>query len=211
MTAGETATLWQKLTAAGLAQGTLPPPTPPGQAWYIRAMLVLSGWLAAVFLLLFLGFLSVAIFDKPAVALVLGICIFAGAYAMMRHAGQGDFLQQLSLATALAGKVLFLYGLARLIQGNIAAFWIQMAAVEIILIVALPSYIHRVGVLVIWDANKCDWCELAIGHRKQPDHRAEFVGILYWSDGESDDPARMMKRALKAASWVHPVFNADES
>ncbi|MBX3723504.1 MAG: DUF4401 domain-containing protein [Turneriella sp.] len=144
MTAGETATLWQKLTAAGLAQGTLPPPTPPGQAWYIRAMLVLSGWLAAVFLLLFLGFLSVAIFDKPAVALVLGICIFAGAYAMMRHAGQGDFLQQLSLATALAGKVLFLYGLARLIQGNITAFWIQMAAVEIILIVALPSYIHRV-------------------------------------------------------------------
>lgn len=73
------------------------------------------------------------------------------------------------------------------------------------------SYIHRVGVLVIWDANKCDWCELAIGHRKQPDHRAEFVGILYWSDGESDDPARMMKRALKAASRVHPVFNADES
>lgn len=142
--ADESTTLWQKLVAAGLAAGTLPPTTPPGQAWYIRAMLVLSGWLAAVFLLLFLGFLSVAIFEKPTVALVLGIIVFAGAYAMMRHAGQGDFLQQLSLATALAGKVLFLYGLASLIKGNLTAFWFQMAAVEVILIFALPSYIHRV-------------------------------------------------------------------
>jgi hypothetical protein len=71
------------------------------------------------------------------------------------------------------------------------------------------SYIWRVGVLAFWDANKCDWCGLVIGQRRSPQHQPEFKGLMYWDDGENDDPARVVRRAMDAAADLHPVFNAD--
>lgn len=69
------------------------------------------------------------------------------------------------------------------------------------------SYIWRVGTLSIWDANKCDWCGLVFGQRRDPDRRPEVIGSARWDDGENDDPARTFVRALTAAAMVHPVFH----
>lgn len=68
------------------------------------------------------------------------------------------------------------------------------------------SYIWRVGVLAQWDSNKCDHARLFIGHERAPNQH-EFIGFLYWHDGENDDIARCLKRYIETAANTHPVFN----
>ena len=70
------------------------------------------------------------------------------------------------------------------------------------------SYIWRVGVLAQWDSNKCDWMRLFIGHERNPD-QLEFIGCLYWQDGENDDVGASMSRALRLAADIHPTFADD--
>lgn len=71
------------------------------------------------------------------------------------------------------------------------------------------SYIWRVGVLVLYDNNKCDWCRILIGTQRSEASVAKVIGMLEWEGGENDDPARTVKRAMEMASIVHPVFHAD--
>ena len=68
------------------------------------------------------------------------------------------------------------------------------------------SWVWRVGVLAQWDSNKCDYARLFIGHERGPDQH-EFIGVLYWQDGENDDIGRCLSRALQVASDIHPVFD----
>lgn len=68
------------------------------------------------------------------------------------------------------------------------------------------SYIWKVGVLATWDSNKCDWVNVFIGHHRSPDHEPEFIGHLYWQDGENDDIGRCLNRYINLLEWVHPVF-----
>jgi hypothetical protein len=71
------------------------------------------------------------------------------------------------------------------------------------------SYIWRVGALIIWDANKCDWCGIWFGQRREPNYKIQFKGSMYWDDGENDDPARTVRRVMELAAQVHSVFVED--
>lgn len=71
------------------------------------------------------------------------------------------------------------------------------------------SYIWKVGVLAQWDSNKCDWMRLFIGHERGPG-RLEFIGMLYFQDGENDDIGRCLKRYLNVAANIHPVLDGDD-
>lgn len=68
------------------------------------------------------------------------------------------------------------------------------------------SYIYRIGLLALIDANKCDWVTVLIGHERQPG-QFEFIGKLHWHDGENDDIGRSLGRYLKVMRWMHPVFD----
>lgn len=69
------------------------------------------------------------------------------------------------------------------------------------------SYIWKVGVLVVADPNKCDWVYLYIGHQRQPSAGFEFIGKLYWRDGENDDIGASLRRYVSLANSIHPVFD----
>lgn len=71
------------------------------------------------------------------------------------------------------------------------------------------SYIWKVGILAAWDANKCDWVNVFIGHHRKPDYDMEFIGHLYWQDGENDDIGRCLVRYLECMRFCHPVFEND--
>src|SRR5579862_8626656 len=62
------------------------------------------------------------------------------------------------------------------------------------------SYIWRVATLSRWDANKCDWIEVFVGIQRGPRHQPEFLGKLYFSDGEGDDCARTIMRMVGCLS-----------
>lgn len=68
------------------------------------------------------------------------------------------------------------------------------------------SYIWKVGVLSIADGNKRDWAYLLIGHQREPNARFEFIGKLYWSDGENDDPGRCLRRYVECAARADVLF-----
>lgn len=67
------------------------------------------------------------------------------------------------------------------------------------------SYIWKVGVLAQIDSNKCDYVRMFIAHERRPG-QLEFIGMLYWRDGENDDIGRSLRRYVKVASFIHPVF-----
>src|SRR4029453_18711042 len=49
------AQLWERLTTAGIAYGPLPAEAGDRSPWYVRGMVGVAAWLAALFLLAFLG------------------------------------------------------------------------------------------------------------------------------------------------------------
>jgi len=69
-------------------------------------------------------------------------------------------------------------------------------------------YIWRVGVLAQWDSNKCDWMHAFIGHEREPG-KLEYIGQLYWQDGENDDIGRSLARYVRLLTNIHPVFHHD--
>lgn len=71
------------------------------------------------------------------------------------------------------------------------------------------SYIWKVGVLLLIDNNKCDWVHVFIGHERAPG-KLEFIGKLYFSDGENDDMGRSMKRYLECAAAICPAFDTHD-
>lgn len=71
------------------------------------------------------------------------------------------------------------------------------------------SYIYRVGVLAVIDANKCDFVEVHIGHQRDPDAPYEYIGKLWWQDGENDDIGRCLRRYIGCLDFMHPVFMDD--
>ena len=68
------------------------------------------------------------------------------------------------------------------------------------------SYIWKVGVLSVADGNKRDWGYLFIGHQREPGALFEFIGRLYWADGENDDPGRCLGRYIKCAEMADCLF-----
>lgn len=71
------------------------------------------------------------------------------------------------------------------------------------------SYIWRVGVLAQWDSNKCDYARIFVGHERAPG-KLEFIGMLYYQDGENDDIGRSLQRIVNIAGNIHPAFMKPE-
>lgn len=67
------------------------------------------------------------------------------------------------------------------------------------------SYVWKVGIAAFVDANKCDWVYVYIGHQRSDSSTPQFIGCLYWENGENDDIPRSVDRYLKIMKKI-PVF-----
>ena len=146
MNASERATLWRRLADAGLVTGDAPAPSGDGTAWYIRAMLGAAAWIAAVFLLAFIGMAMHELVRTNAAKIVTGLIVCAGAAAMLR-VSTGAFVGQLALALSLTGQALFAVGMLNLFdRGRLfgATPMFVVAALEALLVIAVPNVVHRV-------------------------------------------------------------------
>lgn len=68
------------------------------------------------------------------------------------------------------------------------------------------SYIYNVSVLAVIDRNKCDFVDLFIASQKNENYSPTFIGHLKFPQGENDDIARVLKRAINLTKYMHPVF-----
>lgn len=71
--------VWSTLRDAGLVEGELPEVHDVDTPWYVKVVSALSGWFAAVMLLVFLGFTLTFLIKSPASASVIGAVLIAVA------------------------------------------------------------------------------------------------------------------------------------
>lgn len=132
--------------AATLSQTTPETPTP----WYIRGLIGIGGWVAALFFILFLGVLG--IIDEGSQAIVVGFIFCLVAIGLKWLTRRSVFAGQLALAVSLAGQALFIGGLTSEID-NISITLLITILFEGVLLIFYPDKLHRfLSTLVICGA-----------------------------------------------------------
>ncbi|WP_223789378.1 GDYXXLXY domain-containing protein [Marinicella meishanensis] len=137
--------LWQLLQQAGFVKGDEPAnETKTEQTfWYIRALQGFAGWLAAIFLLGFLGFGIAGLFDQGGVLITLGLFINAGTYAYFKAQPDNDFFDQMVLAFSLTGQFLLAFGLFELFDFRSRQWLVLVALYQVVLALVMRNYLHR--------------------------------------------------------------------
>jgi uncharacterized membrane protein len=112
-----------------------------GTPWYVRALVGVSAWIAAVLLIAFLiG--GTQLVRSGESMLVVGLVLCAVAIAIRRGVPSSIFAAQLALALSIAGQSLFCFGMADL-SNTVLAIVLALSALEIVLIALYPDTLHR--------------------------------------------------------------------
>ena len=138
--------LWQELTSQGFVTGDLPPVSDIESPWYVRLLIGLSGWLAALFMLGFIGTAFEFVFKNNIAGIFVGGAMIFVAYLLLLKKSNSDFSSQFALAVSFAGQVLVVFSLD-LFQWFRAADslnWIILGTLQVVLAWFMPSSIHRV-------------------------------------------------------------------
>jgi len=136
--------LWSKLAAAGLTVGNMPETQETHTPWYVRVMLGVAGFIAAVFLLGFVGVGLAFVLENKIASLAVGFMMIAAAYAVFRAAPHSDFGSMFALAVSFAGQALVAYGVWGVLNQRSSQPWLAICVIEAILALAMPNFIHRV-------------------------------------------------------------------
>ena len=133
--------IWQTLKQAKIIEGEEPKSDTIKTFWHTKILLAISGWVAALFLLLFLGLLFSSSLETPSVALVLGTMMIIGGIALLQMF-KNDFYENLAFAMSFAGQALIIYTIFENTDGKTQ--WILTSLFFALITLFVPSYIHRV-------------------------------------------------------------------
>lgn len=142
--------LWQRLRDAAMVDGDVPAAGESPSPWYVRTMLGAAGWLGALFLFGFVAAAFEFVIKSAVASLALGAICCVGAYAVFRALRNNVFATQFGLAASLAGQVLIIIGLNKLLPRNEAAGYTAIFALEAVLAGVVPNFIHCV--MTTWGA-----------------------------------------------------------
>src|SRR5688500_15355768 len=99
------AALWERLAAAGLVTGEMPADTSSPTPWYVRVMLCVAGFIAALFLMAFVGAGLMFVVESAIASAVAGAVLIGAAVAIFRGAPRSDFASTFALALSMLGQV----------------------------------------------------------------------------------------------------------
>lgn len=139
----KTGQIWAALEAAGMVKGPAPLMGRAASPWYVKVLLAFSGWLAAFFLLGFLGMGFAILFRNASAAFVVGGIMIGGAYAVLRLP-KNEFVEHLGLAVSLAGQALIVFAVFDMSNRDEKMAMLLVAMLQALLAVVMPSYVHRV-------------------------------------------------------------------
>ncbi|MGL1930387.1 MAG: DUF4401 domain-containing protein [Desulfotalea sp.] len=147
--------IWTTLLETGVVEGTGPEAGKVESPWYVKVLLAFSGWLAALFLLGFIGVGFEFIFDNIIAAFILGGVMILGAYFVLR-VPKNEFFEHLALAASLAGQALVIYGIFYSFDKHEQIFWLFVAFLQVKIVwllvallqvplaIFMRSFVHRV-------------------------------------------------------------------
>jgi hypothetical protein len=135
-------TLWNRLRQEDVVDEGMPEETVTESPWYVRAMLGVAGWIAALFLL---GFVAVGlefVIKSETASIIMGLVALLAAYAIL-SAAANDFLQQFGLAVSFAGQALIVFGCGELLDWRGNGIWWLIALLQVVVAVVMPSFMQR--------------------------------------------------------------------
>ena len=135
--------IWATLKKGGVVQGTGPESRAHQAPWYVKALLAFSGWLAALFLLGFIGAGFEFVFRNSTAALIIGAMMISAAFAILRIP-KNEFVEHLALAVSLAGQVLVVYAFFETSHHNSKIPWLLVTLLQVSLAAIMPNFVHRV-------------------------------------------------------------------
>jgi uncharacterized membrane protein len=131
------------LLQAGLTEGTAPETGKLESPWYVKVLLAFSGWLAAVFLLGFIGAGFGLVFKNSIAAFISGGLMIGGAFAILRIP-RNEFVEHLALAVSLAGQALVVVAIFNIANRNQKIAWLLVALLQVPLAIVMPNFVHRI-------------------------------------------------------------------
>lgn len=134
--------LWHHLADQGLVQGDLPTLDDSGSRatpWYVAGLVGIAGWVAAAFLIVFLGLIN--LIDSRSSMLVIGgaFCLAALGIKYIRH--EEIFSSQLAFALSLAGQGLIIG--SQFDSSSVFQIVVTVLMVEGLLFLLYPDGLHR--------------------------------------------------------------------
>lgn len=134
--------LWGQLQQAGVVSGSIPASTEIHTPWYVRVMLGVSGWIAAVFLLGFVAAGLHFVIESKLAASTVGLLALMVAYTIFRSA-RNDFYEQFGLAVSFVGQALILYGFVESVGWRGSGLWWVTATLQVLIAMVMPNFIQR--------------------------------------------------------------------
>jgi len=135
--------VWTTLLRAGIVKGDEPERAEMEAPWFVRVLLAFSGWLAALFLLGFIGMGFEFVFKNNTAAFIIGTLLTGAAFAILRIPNN-EFVEHLALAASLAGQALIVFSIFEFSNQDERIAWLLVALLQVILSLAMPSFVHRV-------------------------------------------------------------------
>ena len=156
--------------------------------WYIGLLLGTAGWVAGIFVLVFVAMLWKG--EGAFGAIVAGAILLAAAWGLYRVDPEGAFVSQLALALSIAGQFLALFGIGEFfiknISRNFALIALLALLLQVALVVAMPNSLHRTMSALfactawalfvrfgLWDHGQGLW---GGGKRVEPSHALAIAG-----------------------------------
>ncbi|MEN9865855.1 MAG: hypothetical protein RL748_1445 [Pseudomonadota bacterium] len=136
--------LWQKIQYQlypAKAHALMPQDKQHTGPWYVRLMLGVSAWIAALFLFAFVAATFAFVLKSGAASAMLGLLVLAGAWSLFRLTSN-DFAVQFGLALSMAGQGLLVNSILQIFRGDALAGQIALCLLELGLLV-LPNFISR--------------------------------------------------------------------
>lgn len=133
--------LQDRLTQAGVEVSDSGRPTTSQVPWFVRALQAFSGWLAALFLLGFIGLAAIPLLESTPASLSLGCVMLGAAWAILRVA-HSDVTEHLALAISLTGQLLVAWAFAN-VWGETVYLWWALLGLQCGLSLVMPSQSHR--------------------------------------------------------------------
>ncbi|EPJ47223.1 MAG: hypothetical protein OFPI_32150 [Osedax symbiont Rs2] len=137
--------LWQQLYRAKLVSQSKSPEIQQS-LWYLRLLQGFAGWLAACFLLAFIGsVLGFFIFDNQnySALLFLGLLLNGASLALYKSNKQQEFFQQIAIASNLCGQLLVAWGLSSWLDYFSLPFYLTLFVYQCLLVVFIANYSCR--------------------------------------------------------------------
>lgn len=137
---------WKSLEQQGLVRGEQPEFETHDSPWYIKILMAFSGWLASIFLFLFMGFslfMTLDIFDSEFAMFTLGGVTIFGAYLLLMSS-KNEFIEHAGLAFSLAGQAFIAFALISGTNDQPHLLSSSFAVLQGALVFLMPSFVHRV-------------------------------------------------------------------